>query len=85
MGNWVFSADLLYGTVGGLSAFADIRMIGYFLYNHMFMQLLVLGYIFLIVILGVIPLLLNRNLRVKRQEVYEQQKNEMINHLILFY
>lgn len=61
----------------------SINLLGFFLYTHFFLHLFVLGFIFLIVIIGVISLLLNRNLRVKRQAMFLQQTESILQHITL--
>jgi hypothetical protein len=70
---YVASATSEYPAAPLVMQQSDVKYIAFCLYEQYYLHLLILGLIFFIVIVGVISLLLNRNLKVKRQDVYEQQ------------
>lgn len=55
--------------------------LAYALYNYYYLHLIILGLIFLLVIIGVISLLLARNVNVKRQEFFKQQMQRYVCHI----
>jgi hypothetical protein len=62
---------------------SDIHAISFLLYNVTFIHFLLLGFTFTVVIIAVISLLLQRNLYVKRQFVFEQNNSNLFNNLYL--
>lgn len=71
----LFNSDSLFFSFDSfLSDFSSIQCLAFYLYNHSFISLLILGMMFLVVIVSVISLLLNRNVFVKRQNAFEQQQ-----------
>nr|AKT25970.1 NADH dehydrogenase subunit 6 [Balamuthia mandrillaris]AKT93860.1 NADH dehydrogenase subunit 6 [Balamuthia mandrillaris]AKT94945.1 NADH dehydrogenase subunit 6 [Balamuthia mandrillaris]AKT94994.1 NADH dehydrogenase subunit 6 [Balamuthia mandrillaris]AKT95033.1 NADH dehydrogenase subunit 6 [Balamuthia mandrillaris] len=79
---WSYPVYFVDSLSSSLVPVSDIKLIALFLYNYLFVHLVILGFLFFLVIVGVISLLVNRNLYVKRQEIFEQQLNYLHHHVV---